>query len=55
MSCGCNKSKSIQTTGSGAKKVDTSAAQKKVASLPLIATKRTVTQPLANKISTRQK
>lgn len=56
MACGCNKAKSVQTTNSTGKKVDVSAAQKKVANLPLIATKKTATQPISpGKISTRQK
>jgi hypothetical protein len=54
MACGCNKAKKVQTTNS-TKKVDISAAQKKVASLPLISTPRKATQPLTNKISPRQK
>lgn len=55
MACGCNKAKKVQTGASSTKKVDTSAAQRKVASLPLISTPRKVTQPLSNKISPRQK
>ena len=55
MACGCNKSKSISTVNSTAKKVDTSAAQKKVAqNLPLISVK-TSTLPASKSISKRQK
>jgi len=56
MGCGCNKSKSTTTANSTVKKVDTSAAQKKVAqNLPLITVKPTTTTvPAARKISKRQ-
>jgi hypothetical protein len=55
MACGCNKSKSATTT-STQKKVDTSAAQKKVAqNLPLVTVKPSTTNiPAARKISKRQ-
>lgn len=56
MGCGCNKSKSTTTVNSTSKKVDTSAAQKKVAqNLPLITVKPPTTNiPAARKISKRQ-
>lgn len=57
MSCGCNKSKSTTTVNSTTKKVDTSAAQRKVAqNLPLVTVKRplTTTIPAARSISKRQ-
>jgi hypothetical protein len=57
MGCGCNKSKSTTTVNSTVKKVDTSAAQKKVAqNLPLVTVKppQTTSIPAARKISKRQ-
>ena len=56
MACGCNKSKSTTTVNSTVKKVDTSAAQRKVAqNLPLVTVKpQTTTMPAARKISKRQ-
>jgi hypothetical protein len=55
MACGCSKSKSTSTVNSTVKKIDTSAAQKKVAqSLPLI-TVNPSTIPASNRISKRQK
>ena len=55
MGCGCNKSKSTTTVNSTQKKVDSSAAQKKVAqNLPLVSVKpSTTTIPAARKISKR--
>jgi hypothetical protein len=58
MACGCNKSKSTTTVNSTTKKVDTSAAQRKVAqNLPLVTVKKplTTTIPAARSISKRQK
>ena len=58
MACGCNKSKSMTTINSTTKKVDTSAAQRKVAqNLPLVTVKKTLTTtiPAAKSISKRQK
>lgn len=57
MACGCNKSKSMTTINSTTKKVDTSAAQRKVAqNLPLVTVKKppTATIPAARSISKRQ-
>jgi hypothetical protein len=56
MACNCGKSKTASTTSSTTKKVDTSAAQRKVAqSLPLISVKKPSVVPTSqNKISKRQ-
>lgn len=56
MACNCGKSKTAPTTNSTTNKVDTSAAQRKVAqSLPLISVKKPSVVPTSqNKISKRQ-
>jgi hypothetical protein len=54
MACGCNKGK-VAPASSNQKKIDTSAAQKKVAqSLPIVSTKKTGQVSVPQKISKRQ-
>ncbi len=54
MACGCNKSKSVTTTATPSKKVDSSAIQRKIAqNLPLVSTRKTTTIPVVKKISKR--
>ncbi len=56
MACGCNKSKSSVTVNPRTGRVDTSAAQKKIAqNLPLVTVKPSTSNvPAAKKISKRQ-
>jgi hypothetical protein len=54
MACGCNKGKAVPASN-GTKKVDTSAAQKKIAqNLPIVSTKKTGQVSVPQKISKRQ-